>query len=309
MVSRFLVEIKNQTIMKPILFAAALAVASSLTAQNAETYVNKSEETHLCGPVTITDLINHGDGWYQQHYDEFETQQESHSWKKQLKNTQVDIYLGSWCGDSKNWVPQFVHLWDELGLDRDQLNIVALYDGEEKYKQGPNHEEKGLGIHRVPTFIFKEDGQEIGRIVEFPVTDLETDLAQMALGYPVTPNYRAATYIQESLNMMSVDEFYKDANAHFYHIYKRVSKSAELNTLGYVYLRSGRIDEALLAFNFNTYLFKDNPNVFDSYGEALAISGDTSNAITNYKKVLELDPDNENALKQLALLKAETENQ
>ena len=309
MVSGFLAEIKNQTIMKPILFAAALVVASSLTAQNAETYVNKSEETHLCGPVTITDLMNHGDGWYQQHYDEFETEQESHLWKKQLKNTQVDIYLGSWCGDSKNWVPQFVHLWDELGLDREQLNIVALYDGDEKYKQGPNHEEKGLDIHRVPTFIFKEDGQEIGRIVEFPSTDLETDLAQIALGYPSAPNYHAATYFQDLLAEKSISEIYEDANAHFYKVYKKVSKSSELNTLGYVMLRSDRVDEALLVFNFNTYLFRHEPNVYDSYGEALTIKGDTVNAIKCYEKVLELDSANENAVQQLALLKTESENQ
>lgn len=290
--------------MKLTLFAASLLVGSVLYAQNPETYVNHRDETHLCGPITITDLMNHGDGWYQEHYDEFKFSGKSADWKKRLKNTQVDIYLGSWCGDSKTWVPQFIHLWEELRLSKDQLNIVALYDGDEKYKQGPDHEEAGLGIHRVPTFIFKEDGQEVGRIVEFPVTDLETDLAQIALGYPVSPNYRAATYIQDALKNMTVEEFYKDANAHFYHIYKRVSKSAELNTLGYVFMRSDRMDEALLAFNFNTYLFKDNPNVFDSYGEALALSGDTTNAIVNYKKVLELDADNENARKQLSLLSA-----
>ena len=51
--------------MKPILYAAILVIAGNLIAQNPETYVNSREETHLCGPVSITDLMNHGD-WYQE---------------------------------------------------------------------------------------------------------------------------------------------------------------------------------------------------------------------------------------------------
>ena len=47
--------------MKPILYAAILVIAGNLIAQNPETYVNSREETHLCGPVSITDLMNHGD--------------------------------------------------------------------------------------------------------------------------------------------------------------------------------------------------------------------------------------------------------
>jgi len=62
------------------------------------------------------------------------------------------------------------------------LEIIALYNGE-KTKQGPNGEEKGMGIHRVPTFIFEQGGKEIARIVEDPATDFETDIAQIALGF------------------------------------------------------------------------------------------------------------------------------
>ena len=56
-------------------------------------------------------------------------------WAKNLKNIQVDIYLGTWCGDSKYWVPKFIKLWDELGLNKNQLKLIALYGGKERYKQ------------------------------------------------------------------------------------------------------------------------------------------------------------------------------
>ncbi|WP_421874238.1 tetratricopeptide repeat protein [Marinoscillum sp.] len=287
--------------MKPILILAMFCMASLLYAQSAATYVNQRDETHLCGPITISDLEAHGD-WFHESYNDCTTELTNYKWKKSLKDTEVDIYLGTWCGDSKYWVPKFLHLWDDLGLDRNQLNFIALYDGQEKYKQGPNNEEAGLDIHRVPTFIFKENNKEYARIVEFPASDLVTDVAQIALGYPPEPSYRAATYLQSVLNEMSSEDLYKDVNAHFQKVYKVVGKSSELNTLGYVYLRSGRTEEALVAFHFNTYIYRHDPNVYDSYGEALMVAGDTTNAIANYEKVLELDPDNENAKKQLGLL-------
>lgn len=140
-------------------------------------------------------------------------------------------------------------------------------------------------------------------MVEYPVTDLETDLAQIALGYPSSPNYRAASYVQNLAAEQPIQHIYDHINDYYYDIYKRTSKSSELNTLGYVYLRSGRIDEALLAFYLNMNIFHYQPNVYDSYGEALSIKGDTASAVWCYEKVLELDSGNTNALEQLALLK------
>ena len=45
-------------------------------------------------------------------------------------------------------------------------SLLKLYDRDEKYKQGPNGEEKGEKIHRVPIFIINRDGKESARIVE-----------------------------------------------------------------------------------------------------------------------------------------------
>ncbi len=43
-------------------------------------------------------------------------------------------------------------------------------------------------------------------------------------------------------------------------------------------------------------------NVYDSLGEAYMAKGDKENAIKNYKKSLELNPDNENAKDMLQQL-------
>lgn len=57
-----------------------------------------------------------------------------------------------------------------------------------------------MNIHRIPTFIFKKDNNEIARIVEYLRNDLQTDVAQIALGVPSNPNYEAANYLNKVLD-------------------------------------------------------------------------------------------------------------
>ena len=194
-------------------------------------------------------------------------------------------------------------LWYELGLERTQLKFTALYDFVEgKYKQGPNGEEKNKDIHRVPTFIFKCNNKEIARIVEFPNNDLETDLAQIAVGFPSNPNYRGATRMIELFKSNSSDSVRTNIK-YLNEVYQLIKNPSELNTLGYVYLESDRIDEALTVFYYNTRFFKYNPNVYDSYAEVLAKSGQKEEAIKNYEKVLLLDRNNNHAMEQNKKLK------
>lgn len=68
-----------------------------------------------------------------------------------------------------------------------------------------------------------------------------------------------------------------------------------LNDLGYVFMENGEMKKALEVFKLNIYLFPDNWNVYDSYGEALLNSNNIVEAIKMYKKSLELNPNNENA--------------
>jgi hypothetical protein len=78
-----------------------------------------------------------------------------------------------------------------------------------------------------------------------------------------------------------------------------------INRLGYRLLGWRRIAEAQKILLLNTELFPTSANVFDSYGEALMLGGDTASAIANYEKSLELNPDNNNATEQLRLLRGE----
>lgn len=74
---------------------------------------------------------------------------------------------------------------------------------------------------------------------------------------------------------------------------------AEMNQLGYRYLQEGKINEAVRLFTLNTISYPDSWNVYDSLGEGYLKDGLTDQAINNYKKSLELNPENENAVKML----------
>jgi glyoxylase-like metal-dependent hydrolase (beta-lactamase superfamily II) len=77
------------------------------------------------------------------------------------------------------------------------------------------------------------------------------------------------------------------------------------NRLGYRLLGEDRLDEAIVVFEMNAEAFPDAWNVYDSLGEALATRGDVDLAISNYRRSLELNPDNSNATQWIERLRSE----
>jgi D-alanyl-D-alanine-carboxypeptidase/D-alanyl-D-alanine-endopeptidase len=79
----------------------------------------------------------------------------------------------------------------------------------------------------------------------------------------------------------------------------------ELNTVGYVMLGRGRVEDAIAVFQRNVDLFPGGSNTYDSLGEAYLAHGDTALAITNYRRSVELNPLNQNGRAVLARLGVE----
>ncbi len=77
---------------------------------------------------------------------------------------------------------------------------------------------------------------------------------------------------------------------------------AEINMMGYTFMRSGKIKEAIEVFKLNVELFPGSWNVYDSLGEAYMNNGDTKLAIDNYKKSIELNPNNTGGIETLKKL-------
>jgi thiol-disulfide isomerase/thioredoxin len=80
--------------------------------------------------------------------------------------------MGTWCEDSQREVPRFFKIIDALEANDQVKTIVGL--NEDKVSHDGSAEL--AGVTNVPTFVFSKDGEEINRIVEFPIISLEQDI-------------------------------------------------------------------------------------------------------------------------------------
>ena len=76
----------------------------------------------------------------------------------------------------------------------------------------------------------------------------------------------------------------------------------ELNRLGYQLIRSGKPREAIEIFKLNVEAYPQGFNTYDSLAEAYTTINERELAIQNYKKSLELNPNNTNAAEVLKRL-------
>lgn len=92
-----------------------------------------------------------------------------------LNNISFNLFVATWCPDSKRETPRFLKLLDELKVKPKEFTTIALNRKKVCPEEGIN--EGYIGF--VPTFIIKRDGVEIGRIVERPNQTLESDLLEI----------------------------------------------------------------------------------------------------------------------------------
>jgi len=76
----------------------------------------------------------------------------------------------------------------------------------------------------------------------------------------------------------------------------------ELNELGYRLMRTGKVKEAVEIFKLNVEAYPEAFNTYDSLGEGYMNLKERELAIRNYKKSLELNPKNTNAVDMLKRL-------
>ncbi|MCW8984176.1 MAG: serine hydrolase, partial [Thermoanaerobaculales bacterium] len=77
-----------------------------------------------------------------------------------------------------------------------------------------------------------------------------------------------------------------------------------LNRLGYQFLGQGRPDDAVAVLRLYVALYPESANAYDSLGEALMTAGQLEAAIASYRRSLELNPANGNAVEMIAKIES-----
>jgi CubicO group peptidase (beta-lactamase class C family) len=132
---------------------------------------------------------------------------------------------------------------------------------------------------------------------------LASGIADILYGYdPKPPKKDIAGILMKSIKENGIDKAIKEINTLKNKKDEYIFSENDLNNLGYMYLQDSKTKEALGVFKLNVEMFPESFNVYDSYGEALAAAGDKENAIINYKKSIELNPQNESGKKMLEKL-------
>jgi len=140
-----------------------------------ETYRDK---TIVVGEITPEIISDYTGDWFEENYKNYSPDAKIIEALKKYDDIEVEIYMGTWCPDSREHVPAFYKVTDAAGWKRKNIKLFAL---PRNFKEEELAREKNL--IRVPTFIIYKNGKEIGRIIEYPMESLEKDLLDILKGH------------------------------------------------------------------------------------------------------------------------------
>jgi thiol-disulfide isomerase/thioredoxin len=287
---------------RTLIIIVAVVTSSFMYSQN----INKSSTDErgnkkLLGVIDKDGLTQEPfNSWFTKNYDSYLANEKVvEKLKNSLTEYKITVFLGTWCGDSKREVPRFYNVLEGANFHSDQLKVIAVDNDKKSYKQSPGGEEKGLNIHKVPTFIFYKDGKEVNRIVEYPKETLEKDMLKITTGQKYSPSYIAANYLHTLFETKTLQELEGMENNLVPRLSQALRGVSELNTYGLVLLRSNQSQKALYVLGLNAKIFPYHYYTYTSLGKAYFESKDFSNALKNYKKSLALNSANKSAISMI----------
>lgn len=154
------------------------ACASARPAQEVQAE-KKAEEKVPVGPVTREAVEEASAAWVEAEVEAMPDAEAAHALAGVEPGAEVDVFLGTWCGDSRREVPRLWKAIDEAG---GSVPFQIHYIGVDHDKKEPAGALADNGIHYLPTFIVRRGGHEVGRIVETSPHGIEHDLLALLTG-------------------------------------------------------------------------------------------------------------------------------
>ena len=151
--------------------------------------------TLLLGKISVKQLEQPPFGdWYQKEYATYNPDAAvSDSLRSLLNSCRFELFLGTWCGDSRREAPRIMKLMHAMGIKPSAITIIAVGNRDTLYKQSPAHEEQGKEIYRVPHLNIYKNGKEVGRVTETPVKTWERDMLTIVRGEQYMPKFPRKT--------------------------------------------------------------------------------------------------------------------
>lgn len=118
----------------------------------------------LIGPHTVEDLVSDRPNFGVE-MNTYEPDKEIVSFLKGYpKPTEIEVFFGSWCSVCEAWVPKFLKSLEASGNAKIQVHLIGV----SREFQEDQEIAKKKGIRGIPTFIIRQEGVEVGRIVGAP---------------------------------------------------------------------------------------------------------------------------------------------
>jgi CubicO group peptidase (beta-lactamase class C family) len=139
-------------------------------------------------------------------------------------------------------------------------------------------------------------------------------LTNLAGGYPEELMDQVAAYYVPNMRLSGISALrvelekrgFENARAVVAELMKKDASfqmpELEMNDWGYRLLANGKPKQALEIFKLIVSLYPESGNAYDSLADGYDVNGDRALAIKNYKRSLELDPKNTNAVERLKKL-------
>lgn len=205
------------------------------------------------------------------------------------KGVTVEIFFGSWCGDSKREVPRMLKVLSLITFPEKQVKLIGLGGSDSIYKKSPGAEERGKGIYRVPTFIVYKNGKELGRINEFPVYTFEKDFFTILSGKPYTPNYASFTLIHQWETEQVLTSPYANMRSLAAMLKPLVENEHLLNSVANLFVYQGKVKEALAVYKANYILYAESAIAIAGLGKGFLKNGEIKTAIEYLEYALQVN--------------------
>ncbi|WP_165735995.1 thioredoxin family protein [Pseudoalteromonas sp. C8] len=135
--------------------------------------VSCAADAPFSGGITTDVLLSDYDKFNEQ-YKAFTPTAQDIALMQKLEGKELIVLFGTWCHDSEREVPRLIKLLDESKVQLASIEYVAVgYN-----KQDDAGIAQANDLQYTPTFIVKDNGKELVRVIEKPTGTLAQDLTK-----------------------------------------------------------------------------------------------------------------------------------